>query len=61
MIVKIFRFLLLGVISLFVLKIISRNVNRNHAKKAKVDEGRRVNTQGLSVKDADFVEVKDRI
>lgn len=61
MIVKIFRFLLLGVVSLFVLKIVSRNIKRSHVKRAKVDEGKRVKTQGLSVKDADFVEVKDHI
>ena len=57
--VQIFRFLLFSVLLLFIIRIFSRGTSAAAGAKRGREEGKKVRMDGLHVKDADYVDVKD--
>lgn len=57
--VQIFRSLLFSVLLLFVIRIFFKSSSAGVSIKKNREEGKKVNMDGLPVKDADYVDLKD--
>jgi hypothetical protein len=57
--VQIFRFLLFSILLLFVIRIFSRSTSTGAGIKRGRENGKKVKMDGLPVKDADYIDVKD--